>query len=226
MNLKTVVSDIGIGIASLLFPNICLICEERISSSVLVCDECWGKLKPNSEEVIRSKNIPENLDSVYPVFEFNDEIQTIIHNMKYAGRRSLARELGRRVAWYIPAGFINSDAVLVPIPLFPVKRRERGYNQAELIAQGIAEFVDIPINTKLIKRVKNTVTQTHLDAQQRHENMQNAFAIADASMLNSIRSIVLVDDVYTTGATMNAAATVLKAADVENIKALTVAAPI
>ena len=215
------------GFASLFFPISCVVCNKSINrSKALVCDKCWDELAPLSDDIIQSKPVPENLDSILPVFEFNDTIQLIIHALKYRGYKSLGIELGKKVAERLPGNYFQPGSVLIPVPLHPVKKRERGYNQAEFIARGISEICGIPVLCNLVKRVKNTETQTHLNAEERHANMLNAFSVPDKAPLIDIQAVILIDDVFTTGATMNSAAHILKVQGIPSIKGLTVAAPI
>ena len=225
--LKTLIREFFQGLSSLLFPVVCIVCDQRITEpNTVVCHNCWSDLKLLSAENIKTKPIPEQLDTILPVFEFNDTIQKIIHGLKYSGYKSLGVHLGRLVTVRLPQDFFQKDTVLLPVPLHPIKKRERGYNQSMFIARGIAEVAGLTVRDNLLKRVKNTVTQTHLDAHERLQNMQNAFTIFDNCDLNGINSIVLVDDVFTTGATMNAAAAVLKSQGITSVCGLTVAAPI
>jgi len=225
--LKQLFRELGQGISSLFFPAVCIVCNQRLAAAEsLVCGNCWRKLKPLSGDIVEEKQIPENLDSILPVFEFDDTIQTIIHGLKYRGYKSLGVQLGKLIAGQLPQDFFQDGTILIPVPLHPIKKRERGYNQAEYIARGIAEISGTTVRTDLMKRVKNTVTQTHLDARERQANMQNAFAVSNEGGLNGTDSVILVDDVFTTGATMNAAASVLKSHGVGSVSGLTVAAPI
>lgn len=216
------------GLTSLLFPRTCLLCERRIDSEDNpVCPKCWHNLRPLSADTIHAKQPADgSLDGIYPVFEFDDAFQKIIHGLKYRGYRSLGIRIGQLMSDYIPADFYSSEAILVPIPLHPVKLRERGYNQSALIARGIAEKTGLQIREDCLRRVRNTVTQTHLNAQERVENMKGAFAVSGKEALRQFDSVLLVDDVFTTGATIGAAAAVLKTTGIAAVRGLTAAAPI
>lgn len=216
------------GLISLLFPRTCLLCERRIDSEDNpVCPECWHSLRPLSMDTIHSKQTADGfLDAVYPVFEFDDAFQKIIHGLKYRGYRSLGIQIGQLMSEFIPADFYSSETILIPIPLHPVKLRERGYNQSMLIARGIAAKTGMRIREDCLRRVRNTVTQTHLNAQERVENMKGAFAVSGKEVCKQFDSVLLVDDVFTTGATIGAAAAVLKATGIASVRGLTAAAPI
>ncbi|MBN2279934.1 MAG: ComF family protein [Candidatus Marinimicrobia bacterium] len=99
------------------------------------------------------------------------------------------------------------ECILVPVPLHAIKKRERGYNQSELIAKGISEITKIPVVTNLVKRIKNTATQTKMNKKERIENMHRAF-VAQSEIV--AKTVIIVDDVYTTGTTINSVAEAMK----------------
>ncbi|MBN2601014.1 MAG: ComF family protein [Candidatus Marinimicrobia bacterium] len=226
-SLKTITRELYQGLTSLFFPAICTVCDQRIDESkTVVCKHCWSALKVLSADIVEAKPTPEQLDAILPVFEFEDTIQKIIHGLKYSGYKSSGLHLGRLIAKRLSKGYLLKESILMPVPLHPNKKRERGYNQSLYIARGIAEITGNIIRDDVLKRVKNTITQTHLNAHERHENMRDAFAINRCCDLSGITSVVLIDDVFTTGATMNAAAAVLKSSGVVSVCGLTAAAPI
>lgn len=136
-------------------------------------------------------------------------IDSAIHAIKYEGRRRLARDLG---AWleHLPGiDELDRTALVVPIPIHPARRRERGYNQAEEIATGwCAASNRTCLDQSHLQRHKNTSTQTALDEQRRLTNVASAFHVNTPSSVAG-RRCILVDDVITTGATINACATAL-----------------
>lgn len=146
-----------------------------------------------------------------------------IHHYKYS-----------RALWFenFLAGLLLGEAVpvlrgqkwnfIVPVPLHPLKKREREFNQAELLAAQLSRAARIPLNTRLLRRVKPTATQTLLRRDQRADNMRGAFTVFDGAKLNG-QKIVLVDDVFTTGATTNDCARALRAAGAGDVCVWTVA---
>ncbi|HEX9784690.1 MAG TPA: phosphoribosyltransferase family protein [Opitutaceae bacterium] len=118
------------------------------------------------------------------------------------------------------AGFL-AGAVLVPVPLHPRKQRERGFNQAELIANCLVQTVGAAGVEMRLKRVVDTATQTRLNRQSRQENLKNAFALATTDLLKTSSRYVLVDDVFTTGATLNACARALRRSGLTRIDVAT-----
>jgi ComF family protein len=137
--------------------------------------------------------------------------------MKYEGRRSLARPLAALMR-HRGADMLQGAACVVPVPLHKSRRRERGFNQAV----DLAAHLGLPVVTAL-GRVRATATQTGLPAAQRHRNVRDAFGLTPAGLRLAGATIVLVDDVSTTGATLEACARALKEAGVVEVRALTAA---
>ncbi len=140
-----------------------------------------------------------------------------MHALKYDGRRTLARPLAALMRDRGAAMLEGADCV-VAVPLHPSRRRHRGFNQAD----DLARHIGVP-TCRALKRVRATPTQTGLPAARRHRNMRNAFAPTRAAAALSGRVVVLIDDVSTTGATLDACARVLKAIGVREVRALTAA---
>ena len=153
----------------------------------------------------------------------NGFILEVLHKFKYGGgiylENYLAELLVKRAAPKLRA---SEWHWIVPVPLHPVKRREREFNQAERLAARLSQATGIPLNAGLVRRVKSTQTQTRLTREQRAENMRRAFAFGGCARLAGER-IVLVDDVMTIGATTNACAQALRAGGAGDIAVWTVA---
>lgn len=140
-------------------------------------------------------------------------IQSVVHHSKYASMMRLASHLGAALVEQIPDAFASAE-LIVPIPLHRTRLAQRGYNQAERIAHGIAASTGIPVApASLLRRIKQTETQTNKDRTEREENVKGAFRIrADAADWLRGRSVLLIDDVMTTGATLASAAAELDSA--------------
>jgi ComF family protein len=158
-------------------------------------------------------------------FEKEGKLQSIIHGLKYQGYTSLGVKAGRKIGGLIKtADDMPKADVLLPVPLHPLKKRERGYNQSELICQGIEEVTGISVRTDLLHRKKYTVSQTQLSFEERKENVGDAFEINEKRRDDiSGKSIILVDDVITTGSTINACARELRNAGANEVYAAAIA---
>lgn len=213
------------GFLNLIFPPVCILCEQKyIAEEISVCKNCLNELSYLPEEVFKKKEIATNLNNFHITFLFDRQYQKMIHFLKYKGYKSLGLEIGKMMAENINTKkYTFTDSSVIPIPLHPVKYRERGYNQAELIAQGFAKVMGLNVNTKVLQRIKNTRSQTKLTKEERIKNMTGAFKLSKNNF--SKNNIILIDDVYTTGTTMNSAAETLKSAGVENIIGIASAAP-
>ena len=162
---------------------------------------------------------PLCLDGIRAAVEFDGIVRQAVHAFKYQGRRALARPLGELMgqAWGarpFPAGY------LMAVPLHPRRLQERGYNQSILLANELSKEVDLPVLSQVLVRSRMTRTQTELSAGERRENVAGAFSLSAGSIVTG-KSILLIDDVCTTGATLDACATTLKAAGAAAVFAYT-----
>lgn len=166
---------------------------------------------------VHCDTVPASIDRARAIGPYAGALRDILHALKYDGRRSLAVPLAARMRQAGSDLFDGTEAV-VPVPLHPRRRRERGFNQAA----DLARHLGLPVVDALVRR-KSTPSQTTLHATERHENMRGAFtATARLAHLRGA-SILLVDDVRTTGATLDACALVLREAGVRAVFALTAA---
>jgi len=153
-------------------------------------------------------------------FYFDKELIDLVHGLKYQNHTAYARILGELLAERVDSKGI--DAILA-VPLFATRFRDRGFNQAELIAESLAKSLEIPILKGALTRIKDTPSQTHLNAKQRKQNLKNAFEVKESNLLG-LKHIALLDDVITTGATMQSLAEVIKKqTDIKLIQAWAVA---
>lgn len=137
-------------------------------------------------------------------------LQKLVHQLKYKGRSDIGFYLGGLAGHLLKRepDYRKFD-FLVPVPLHPAKQKKRGYNQAEVIARGISSVTGIPVNTRLLIRRQFTESQTQKGRYQRFENMRSVFELREAS-IRVPASVLLVDDIITTGSTLEAAALVLQ----------------
>jgi len=143
-----------------------------------------------------------------------------MHEIKFRRKRHVAQGLGRLWAGMVAENIID-DALIVPLPMHPKKRRERGFDQAEIMAQAIADATGKSISN-ILERIKDTPPQSGLHPKLRVDNVKDAFRVRPGSSITA-KSVILVDDIYTTGASLSECARVLKSHGVANVYAMTLA---
>jgi len=215
------------------YPPICLLCDDRYEGSGPVCPACRRRLRDSIRIQVQSgRNDFHQLsgslffDRALTCWDFTPELENLIHQVKYQGRKKLGLFLGKIAgsAFRDSVEAIPMNGILVPVPLHRVRLREREFNQSEWIAKGMAESVRGSIRADILQRKRNTRTQTALSAAAREKNVAEAFLIRHPESVCGC-SVVLVDDVITTGATLNACARVLKESGAESVVGLALARP-
>ena len=149
-------------------------------------------------------------------FSKGDLIQYLIHDLKYKGNREAGIYLSQIMGTLmLQSNRFNNIDYLIPLPLFAEKEYKRGFNQANIICQGLSSSMNIPILLKNVVRIRFTETQTKKHRTERWDNVHESFKVTDAQVLKN-KHILLVDDVITTGATLDACAQVIK--NIEGVK--------
>lgn len=168
------------------------------------------------------------LDHRRALFEYSGPMRKAIHALKYQNKTALAIPLAAWLAEYSAnssSGLSLAEIeIIVPIPLHPVRQWRRGYNQSTLLAQELSKLTQIPV-APILKRVRHTIPQVELHANERSQNIKGAFAINENAWLeySGAQNILLLDDVATTGATLDECARVLKKRGAAKVCALTLA---
>jgi ComF family protein len=162
---------------------------------------------------------PTYTETIVP-FEYSDPIAHYIHLLKYQNQLSYATTLGLMLATHVVRNCRSLPDALVPVPLYNSKLRQRGFNQAKMIAQTVGRLLEIQVDDEILKRIRNTNSQTSLELPERRKNMHNAFAVTAPGRYDSV---AVVDDVITSGATINAACSALKRNDYNTISAWSIA---
>jgi len=164
---------------------------------------------------------PLQVAPIRAAFLFKDEIRDVIHALKYRGASDILKPLAKRIAESWHYHHIQSD-VLVPVPLHANREAKRGYNQAVLIAKTIGRQVGLPVASGALVRVRDTASQTRLNRDERKHNVDAAFSCVTCTPFVG-KHVTLVDDVATTGATLDACARVLLACGAQTVNAFTLA---
>lgn len=218
----------------LLFPNVCIICSKLLfPGEEHWCSSCASGFDPfqspaEAEEVMRHLTAPLFGEKTHFArgwcrYRFHKEgtLQEALHAMKYQGLFTVGTSFGHQLGeWMALGGDVDGIDSIVPIPLHPLKKIERSYNQAEKIAEGISEALQKPLQPELLSRNRYTTSQTGLSASARKDNLDGAFTVLKGARA---RHVLLVDDVVTTGSTMAAAAQALCKHGVEQVSLAAVA---
>ena len=236
------------GVTAVLLPSECRICNRTLTrlSRIPVCNQCLDSLAPADVaacavcgEVLGFHLAGSELlcgvcRRTHPRFDFavsfgsyDGELRRLVHLLKYEQLRPAANLLGAKLAEVLKRREFGGDcpALVIPVPLHPSKRRQRGFNQSELIARAAVRHLDrshFELHTGNLRRARATSSQTGLTSHQRRENVRGAFVVATSARVKD-RNVVIVDDVYTTGTTLNECARVLRAAGARQIAVATVA---
>ena len=185
-----------------------------------VCANCWRSIAPLPCPLCESCGDWPLVARAQAAGAYDGALRAVIHALKYEGRRSLARPLAALMLGRCEAVFVGAD-LLVPVPLHPSRRRSRGFNQALDLARRL-RATGLPV-CRALRRVRATLTQTGLLAEQRQRNMRDAFAPRWGMSRLDGATVVLVDDVSTTGATLDACAKTLMQMGVREVRAVTAA---
>ncbi len=212
-------------------PRLCVSCKTKLTTSEkYLCSECTSKLehpsKTKLENEFKKKFLNDKIISDFAsayIFYKDSVIQDLIHSLKYDKQFLVGKYLGQQITNNLKNKILTWNAsLIVPVPLHTLKKAERGFNQAEKIAKAIGKILNIPTDTKTLKRSRYTETQTKLTLVERKENMNKAFSLKTNKNIQG-KTIILVDDVITTGATITECGKVLLNNGANKIYALSVA---
>lgn len=217
---------LAIDIIRLFYPARCPFCDKPVEyGKELIHSSCRSKLpyilgakcmkcgkKVENQEIeycydcTKMKHI---FDKGRCLYSHNAEVKKSIYNFKYKNKREYARAYGEEISDNLRDEILSWGAnVIIPVPLHKTKLRIRGYNQAELLAKELSKRFNIPMENKMLTRIKRTKPQKELNDSDRKKNMKNAF-IVDKNIVK-YKKVILVDDIYTTGSTIDGCAKVLK----------------
>ena len=229
-------------IKKFIFPSRCIVCDETLTygfnlENEYLCDECRKKLEFIKEPTCKKCGAMINSDKEmycvrcetklhnsfewgFGLLRYNDFVKESMHRIKYLGRKEYIDFYGKCIAKVYKNKFkdIGADC-LIPVPIHKDRLNERSYNQAEVLAKSISKElmnydINIPVNTDLIVRTKNTKVLNKLDSTDRNKELQGAFLVRDGFCIDKV---IIVDDIYTTGSTINEIAMALKTSGVNKV---------
>lgn len=216
-------------LVDLLFPRRCIGCGREGDFLCLECAATLPKLPPplcprcsfplgSRLSCPDCSHLPLALEGIRALYLHEGLARDLVHALKYDNFKALAGPAARLMAQYLEAHPLPAD-LLVPVPIHSKRWRRRGYNQSELMTKKLALFTGLPMASGIIARIRDTGSQVKLGARARRENVAGAFACRPGVLAG--RRILLIDDVCTTGATLNACAVALRAAGAVSVWGLT-----
>lgn len=221
------------------FPNVCPVCEKVIGANEKICKECIQKVKivkePKCEKCGKQLDEDEKLfcndcesgihvfNKGVCIFEYTEELKKAIYQFKYNNKRCYSDLFGyvgvKRYRKLLKQWSVEK---ILPVPMYRKKKQKRGYNQAEEFGRALAEYMGIEMDCNCLIRVRDTKPQKGLSKGERYRNLRKAFAV-NMERVKGMTSVLLVDDIYTTGSTLDGCAEVLKKAGVKKVYFLCVA---
>ena len=221
----------------LLFPRRCPVCDRPVPFGDMICPACSGRPKRIKEPFCLKCGRPVSGEEEYcPVCRekehcydrgrslfFYSTVVTAMYRLKNDGRQEYADYFSAELAKGLGRWILSiKPQILIPVPMHPEKQKKRGYNQAELIARGLGKRLGLEVEPSLVTRVRATAAAKRMGEQERAASLKKAFKI----MRNSVKwdEVLIVDDIFTTGATVDAVASVLREAGVKEISFVCAAA--
>ena len=215
---------------SLLFPRLCYGCGNHLlRNESLICTECYVVIPRTGFHLVDDNPVARlfwgrcliEKAAAFSYYNKGSRIRQLIHNLKYKGIKDLGNELGRIYGSSLEeSDFCKGINLIIPVPLHPARKRRRGFNQSDLISSGISEATGIPYNDGLLSRITPTSTQTRRSRYDRWANVEGVFHVNMPEDLKD-KHILLVDDVITTGSTIESCANELL--KIEGVKVSVVA---
>ena len=208
-NLSNILEDA----LQLFYPHVCAGCGDDLHGKLqLICFSCMQQLPYTDFAKIPDNQIEHifygraKLQSACSIFYFSKGqiMQQLIHQLKYKGNQKIGISLGKLMGdQLLSSGRFNNIDAIIPLPMHPDKQRKRGYNQAEILAKGISQKINVPVSHDIVIRSKTTTTQTNKQRVERWTNVDGTFEVQNEERIIG-KHILLVDDVITTGATLEA----------------------
>jgi len=214
----------------LFFPQLCRMCKAiLVRHESLFCSNCLFYLPPTNYHLISDDPVSRKFYGIVPIrnamamyrFKKGGKIQHMLHHLKYDNMTQIGEVLGKRYGMMLREANLQFDLV-IPVPLHKDRLKERGYNQSQSFADGLADALSIKCNSTCIIRQKKTETQVQKTKQARWDNLQGAFQVISPDVIHG-KKILLVDDVITTGATLSTCAISLLSEGAEEVSVATIA---
>jgi len=211
-------------------PHFCAVCQQNTGTNRAICNDCYNTLKfntyscnscaiplPETNTVMTCgqclKKTPD-FDQATSLFRYETPVRQLIHSLKFNRKLALSDLLGQLMAEDLHSRQVIRPECIIPVPLSNKRLRERGFNQSLELARPISRLLDVPVDWRLVSRVRDTDTQTRLDLKARRKNVKDAFSIRKNK---KYQYVAILDDVMTTGATCNELARCLKKSGIKQV---------
>ena len=198
---------------NLFYPDLCIVCSENLlKNEQHICTTCLNAIPKTNYHLLFNNPIEKRFWGKVPVFrataffffQKGSSFQKLLHALKYKGNKEIGERIGKFAAIdLLESPEFNSIDVIIPVPLHPKKFKIRGYNQSEWIGNGLSAILEKPQITDVLKRVRENTTQTKKSVFERYENTEGIFECANIEKLKD-KHVLLIDDVLTTGSTIEA----------------------
>jgi competence protein ComFC len=191
----------------ILFPQKCILCNNIIKTSIPsfpLCISCNKTINFKPDKII-SNNI-----TIYSLGKYNDKLKDIIHNFKYKKISCLGKYFAEKMYFYFNKDLISTIDLIIPAPIHKNRLFQRGFNQSEKTASHLSNLSKIKLNTKLLYKKTDTISQTKLNRKERLTNIQNSFILKKNKNIKIPKHILLIDDIRSTGSTTNECIKTLK----------------
>lgn len=238
---KNTAKNTNKSVIDFLFPPVCLNCHSPLQNPNLICSECWQNIDFLIEPLcqingtpfpfaiegetvsVEALQSPPEYNQARGVATYEGTMRELIHKLKYQDRHELTNLL---VNWMKFSGkdLLSQTDIILPIPLYRWRLWQRKFNQSALLASRLGEISDLPCDCTVLLRQKKTLSQVGLSSKERYKNLNNAFLIEEIKRIDiKNKRILLIDDVITTGATINSATKVLITAGAKSVNVLSLA---
>lgn len=216
---------------SLFFPHLCNACGTAlVGYEKLICTSCIYQLPYTNYHLYTDNKLMRQfwgrvkIESAcaFLFFRQGGKVQRLMHQLKYNNVPEIGIELGRKYGKeLIKQDHFQNITAIIPVPIHPKKRKIRGYNQSEQIAIGLSESMGIPVYNNILKRIKNTTSQTTVNKALRHDNLNDSFIAIGSDI--ELANVILVDDTITTGATLETCISALNKVNIRKINIVGIA---
>lgn len=216
-------------ILDFIYPPFCYLCDNKLETKEeFFCKICWNKQKKIKDIYLHAEKMPyipgpvKWISGSFACFEYSEITQEFIHFFKYKKFNELSNTFAAELADVLENAVTNIQFdLLASVPLHKKRLKERGFNQAELIAKSLSEKINIPYSSNTLVRPRYTKPQAKMSREERIKNVKDAFRLGDSQLLKS-KIVLLIDDVLTTGSTMNECARLLRLGGAKEVYSLTI----